>query len=384
MLFYAVLALGFSCTSNIAIALLRRSRSGVVPSISNTSSSLLSYKATSRVIDDRIQGYLWHDACQTGEGIGALLRRVRPALSLARIYNLTYVCNYLEFKTHSHGALDLGYLFGCQKDLATGLFMDLHALPNVTWVNSALKLKSSAETAPSMAEGSFWLHGPVVTHLKDLVMSPEPIKASTNALVYKLQGCVDSAEWGIARQMLREQFHSVRKIDPRRRVPSAWKMHPGQQALWRIAVHIRRGDLPRKLQTDVTHFIEALEHVLYVRLPALNAERSDTRIVVLAEDSDPAPYKALEELGASLLLVDANSSTYDRFVRDLDHLATANIQILSDSAFSILGAALQPDNGIALRVGTHSRALTGDLPNVFQCGRNGIPPPGIEWTMLRK
>lgn len=380
MLFQAVHALAFSCTCNIAVALLRGSGSALA---SSTPSGALSHQSIFRVINDNMHGYLWHEACQTGEGVGALLRRVRPALALASFYNLTYVCNYREFQTYSHGDLDLGYLFGCQIDHAIGLFVDLQSLPDVTWVNSSVRLKSSAETAPSMHGKSLWFRGPVVAHLNDLAMTPKPIKASTNALVYKLQGCVDSEEWGSARQILRTQFHSVRSSDPHRRIPSAWKMHQGQ-APWRIAVHIRRGDLPRNSQTDVTHFVHLLEDVLFVRLPALSASRSDLRVVVLVEDSDPAPYKALEDLGASLFLTDANSSAYDRFVRDLDHLSTANVQILSDSAFSMLGAALQPDGGIALRVGSHSRALTADLPNVFQCGRNGLPPLGIEWAALRK
>lgn len=390
MLLRVWLALALSWIDSIAVTLFRSPHSGTFLSSGPLNHSGIHTLSIldgdiSHVDDHRAKGYLYHEACQTGEGIGSLLRRVRPALALANLYDLKYVCNYLEFKTLSHGALDLGDLFGCHKDGAIGLFADLHSLSDVTWVNTSLWLKSSGEPAPIMSERSFLLHFPEAAQLNDLKMMPEPTvepnEASHNLRVYKLQGCVDSVEWGQARQMLRKQFHLVRNMDPQRRVPSAWKFHDGQ-APWRIAVHIRRGDLPRKVQTDVTHFARVLEDVIYVRLPALNVSRRSLRIVVLAEDSDASPYQALTELGARLFLTDTNSSAYERLVRDLDHLATANIQILSDSTFSILGAALQHHGGIALRVGGRDRASIGDLPNVFEVGHNGVSPAGIDWAVL--
>lgn len=327
------------------------------------------------------QSYLYHEACQSGEGVGGLLRYVRAAVALAQAAKLQYVCNPDEFVTVSHGTGALGMLFDCESRIsASGTMVPEASVERLTWVNaSALDVSTGEEASPISAGPLIFAPKTLISRLEDLRLvskeeGPGTQVDATRPTVRWLHGCPAINTWGTTRSWFRTQFHAVRLKKQR---PLPWQ----QVNSWKIALHVRRGDEGHSglASLPIKHYIVALSSILAALRPLVT--EAATEIFVLAEVSDVQEFKSLvrrfpnARIFAGSAAAGSGEAGQARLIHDLDVMATSDILVCSHGQFSSLGAALQADPGIALSPHDMSASVNvAKLSNVIKLGSNSEAP----------
>jgi len=140
-----------------------------------------------------------------------------------------------------------------------------------------------------------------------------------------------------------------------------------QDELKNIVIHIRRGDVVPKtnyygLSASIESYVDLLERIFSGHFPHVAIESKQSRIIVIAEtpedDPDMKLFKDAFEGEAKIEMwlgegggVNSGSTTgivavRQRFVRDLDCMASADVLIKSGGEFSLLAGVLNKNGKV--------------------------------------
>jgi len=256
--------------------------------------------------------------------------------------NMTPVCRPSNWWNQGHGYVNSGFLLGC---------VDYHPP-----IGKQVPLSAVSGLTVKTARVN-WLQANAANLEENVVYE---IPWQTDCGPASPPGLAGSYKW------YRQQFHAVRLADPARRSPECWGGGGAEPSrpLTRVAVHIRRGDDPKR-GFPVHTYVRILEELFNGKISGVSAIPNKTHIMVIAETSwDDPEFLAFDKFrlasrvdfrfGAECVKVQRLQNTshcLELLVSDMDCMTTSDVLLGSHGGFSAaLWVLQQTGKSLAMQV----------------------------------